>query len=482
MRRTNMRKPQPAQGDRVGQACILPLAIVALSSFVSLALADANAPRRFGDMVGLQVKFTQGQPANEISMLTDLNVRWVRETIGWPAMEPSAGHYVEFPDDFKRRLLFYKEHDIGVVFVLATANTAAYPPTRLDPLRSIEPVAFGRYAVAVAQRLRAAGVRFALQVWKEPHNAREAFGGGAWNGAPPSPWIERYVRLVRQTVSQVKAVDPNVKVISNDDMFVLHYWFLEAGLPRQLDGFGFQPYSANVPEMAAVTHKTDWVKPFTIVDEDDSFASAVRRLRTRGAEKLGRSPELWVTEWGWPLEAPLNHAGGLVTEDLVAAFLPRAFIAAHAAGVDVLCWFSSRDAGDGPLGLLSNTGHRRKSYFAFKTLTDQLANYVLMDHTFGEENPTQGVQGFRFREGKHRKLVIWDIDGAKRRLRLSASSSAATAVDMLGEPITFETNEGGAKFVPLGKAPIYVTGLPDMAVRIEPIAAERAPVDGAAAR
>ena len=114
-----------------------------------------------------------------------------------------------------------------------------------------------------------------------------------------------------------------------DDMWVLHYWFLEKGLPPDLDGVAFHPYVNNVPEIAAVSPDKDWAKPFTLVDADRSFNSAVRRLREQCQLKMGRVPELWITEWGWPPK-------GTVSEGMVAAFLPRAFITSAAAGVEAL--------------------------------------------------------------------------------------------------------------------------------------------------
>ena len=40
-------------------------------------------------------------------------------------MEPTPGHYIDFPAEFKSRLDFYKSHGIGVVFMLAYDNWVA---------------------------------------------------------------------------------------------------------------------------------------------------------------------------------------------------------------------------------------------------------------------------------------------------------------------------------------------------------------------
>ena len=59
------------------------------------------------------MKFSQGEPQSALSLLKELKVRWVRDSVGWRQMEPSAGNYVAFPSAFQQRLAFYKENHIG---------------------------------------------------------------------------------------------------------------------------------------------------------------------------------------------------------------------------------------------------------------------------------------------------------------------------------------------------------------------------------
>lgn len=442
--------------------------VCALVSVLALPLAlpvwggeQGNAPasqvqgqvgsgRKFREIIGLQVKFYQGQPQSDLRSLRDLRVRWVREEIGWDQIEPSPGQYREFPPAFKKRLAYYRQNDIGVVFLLAYSNPVAYPATREAPYRPADPEAFGRYAVEVARMLRATGVNFVLELWNEPHNSLRPLVGGAWNGKPPSPWVDHYVKLVREAVKQVKSFDPTIRLLTDDDMWVLHYWFLEAGLPRELDGFAFHPYNgSNSPEKAAVDFYTDWVKPFIVVDSDRSFGSAVRRLREQGQTKLGKSPEMWITEWGWRIGA--NADKGEVSEEALVSFLPRAFILAEAAGVQVMCWFSAQDTVDGPMGLTANDGKRRKSYYAFKTMSKQLGDYVLVRQVAGAKHPTSGVQAFLFRSVRNDKLVVWNVDGERQQFALNG----ATAIDALGKPVRPDQSAR----ISFGSAPVYITGV-----------------------
>ncbi|MFZ5890677.1 MAG: hypothetical protein ACOY0T_06465 [Myxococcota bacterium] len=418
---------------------------------------EVRAPL-FRESVGLNVKFTQGQPLSDLPTLTELGVSWVRDTVDWASLEQTPGSFHKFPAEFLQRLDFYKAHDIGVVFLLGYQNELAYAATPSDPLRPIQPFAFGRYALAVARGLRDAGVRFVLEIWNEPHNfAIRPMVSGSWNGAPPAPWVDHYLKMVDEAVRQVKAFDPSIRLLSDDDMWIIHYWYLEQGLNKAIDGFAFHPYTLSWPERAAVDQSTDWVRPFTVVDADASFQSAVRRLRAQGKLKLGKTPEMWVTEWGWAIgqQSPL----GPISEELLAAWLPRAYVSAAAVGVKAVCWFSARDSVDGPMGLMTNDGRRRRPFYALKNMVRELGHSALVKHVWGAEHLTSGLQGFLFRNSHDARLVVWNADSGSLRLRLTAELSGATVVDVIGQAVTPALDEAGVSYVTVSGAPIYLSAL-----------------------
>lgn len=428
--------------------------------------ANAAPARPFREILGLNVKYSQGEPVADLPLLDDLGVRWVRDNVGWAEMEPAPGRFVDFPPAFWERLRFYKAHNIGVLFGLWYDNPDAYPNTPENPHHSVDAEAYGRYAVEVARRLKASGVRFVLEIWNEPHNfVLGKLVGGSWNAKPPSPWVDRYVRMVGQAVGQVKAFDPRIPLLEDEDMWVSHYWFLEMGLPRALDGFAFHPYGSGLPEAAAVDQNTDWAKPFTLVDADRSLRSAVRRLRDRGREKLGHAPALWATEWGWKIGDPTAY--GPATEEIVAEFVPRAYVTAAASGVEAVFWFSSYDSVDGAMGLRANGGRRRKAYGAFKTMSRELGPYALARHVIGSDHLTSGVQAFLFRGPAGSKHVLWDIDGVETvRVKSTAPTNGKRTppvriADVLGDPVPVRRAKDGRIELTLSPAPIYVTGLPD---------------------
>ena len=424
--------------------------LVALLLAPCIALAQPSRP--FGAMLGLQVKFAQGQPLTDLPSLEELGVHWVRDLFAWPDIEPAPGRYAAFSPALKQRLAYYRAHDIGVVALLTLGNGTAYPASAGNPARPYDPAAFARYAATVAQMLRGEGVRFVLELGNEPHNSAFAKRlGGQWTGKAPSPWVDHYVRMVQAAVKEVKTFDPAIRLLTDDDMWVVHYWFLEAGLPRNLDGFAVHPYTPGIPERAAIAPDTDWVRPFVAVDANRSFTSAVRRLREQGVAKFARTPEIWITEWGWPV----GSAAGSVSEETLAAYLPRAYIVAAAAGVEVMCWFSAQDSVDGPMGLTDNNGRRRAAYQAYRTLARQLGDQVLLRQVAGAANPTSGVQAYLFQGRDRRTLVLWNVDAATKWLPLVAGERA---VDVQGRALAAESAPSGRRGLRFATAPIYVPG------------------------
>ena len=432
------------------KSLFITVALVSLA-FAGRAAVARDAPRTFRDLVGVNVKFSQGQPQTDLPLLSDLGVRWVRDTVDWPTLEPAAGDFGPFPDAFGERLDFYKAHGIGVVFGLWYDNPAAYPADPTDP------AAYGRHAARVARRLEASGTRFVIELYNEPHNTLKHLGG-TWNGAPPAAWLDRYVEMVRAAVRDVKAADPDAKLLAGDDMWVVDYWLLEKGLPRDLDALTIHPYVKSWPESAAVEQDTTWAKPFTLVDADASFRSGVRRLRERADVKLSRVPAIWITEWGWPLGEEIHYRP--MTEELLAALLPRAYLAAFDGGVETLCWFSLRDSVDGPMGLTDNDGKKRLPYTAMKVMVEQLGGATEIEHAFGETSPTHGPQAYRLTDADGLdKLVVFDIDGDSTAALDGQGAASVTAVDVFGRAVEIARDGDGRPLLKLGRSPLYLSGV-----------------------
>lgn len=432
-------------------ACMLLL-------FASWAQAQGVSSRPFRAGFGVVTKFSQGQPAAQIDLLPQLGVSWVRDTELWPVIEPRAGDYKPFSPAFQARLKKYRQHGIGVVFMLAYANPGAYPKTFDQPLAPINPKAFGRFAAHVAQELSKAGVHFALEVWNEPHNfhIREMVGG-EWNGRPPSPWVDHYMEMVSEVITQVRRTHPDVPVMTSEDVWSNHYWFARsARLPKGFRDIGLHPYANDTstgPEVAAPHADTDWGKPFQMVDRDRSFESAVRRLREHTKAHTGVMPAVWLTEWGYRIGEKL--AQGVLTEQMAAGLLVRSFVLAEAVGAEANFWFSMNDVSDGAYGLIDNAGKQRLTFRAFVQMNQLLGDHNYAGRMTPAERPTTQVQVHRFTKGPIQKLVVWSADNRNRKLKLEPSWDVRQVQDVLGRPVELSQSDG-RRSVEVDGSPLYI--------------------------
>lgn len=412
----------------------------------------------FGDAVGLVVKFLQGQPLETLPMMKDLKVKWVREHVNWTAMEPSPGTYTDLEANLRQQLAYYKANDVGLVALLTLSNGTSLPTTPAEVALHADPDAFGRFAARVASLLKAEGVRFVLEVGNEPHNSFLLPAlGGQWNGRPPSPWLDHYAKMVNAAVREVKAYDPGVKVLAGDDMWVIDYWLLEAGLDPRLDGLTVHPYTPGTPEITAIASDTDWVWPFVAVDPDRSFQSAIARLRAAALQKQGRPVEIWITEMGWPVAEQDPPPAGSVPERTAAAYLPRSFMLAAEAGVAGLCWFSSQDAPDGPMGLTRNDRSRRMTYDAYRTMSSQLGTLRFARRIEGGKGTDAAVQTLLFTDDRVNAIVAWNARNADGSELVIPQGSLRELVvtDFLGGKKTLRPSHGEFT-VPFGAGPVYV--------------------------
>ncbi|RKY07016.1 MAG: hypothetical protein DRP56_06445 [Planctomycetota bacterium] len=431
-------------------------------------LGFAPLPIKFGETVGLVVHFNQGETLEHLKDLKNMGIKWVRDEEYWGGIEKKKGEYV-WPAKFKRRLKFYKENGIGNIFALTySANKNVYPD---DPYN---PEGFGRYAVAAAKLHKDAGVEFVLEIFNEPANfgLRKKYGG-KWYGEPNCPWIDHYAKMVIESVRQVKAYDPNMKIITTDHWWSTHYWWLEKDLPKELDGFAVHPYAHGAgtpgPEIAHFGKDSSHAKPWTIMDDDRSNRSLMRRLRAQYAEKIGRPLEMYITEWGYAL-GRFKGKEWETTEDLAAALLPRVFINGVAAGARVVSWYCS--SGDGTWGLIRDDQTKRKTYYSLKAMVEQLGDYQMIKQLVGMDGTTKGIQAYLFEGDAGYKLAVWNIEGPVEVTFDSGYPVPLKVYDHFGKALPFRYVKDGLPILKLDRAPIYIEGIGEYCL-IEPLSLDK---------
>ena len=188
------------------------------------------------------------------------------------------------------------------------------------------------FRVWVAERTRflvSQGVD-AIEVHNEPNLSLE------WQNRPPNAW--EYVQMLRVAYQEIKAVAPNVIVVSGglaptittpDRMAITDIDYaremLENGAAQWFDAFGYHPYGYNAPPEQAPAYRTlNFRRAELIWDLFEEYGVTDKQI--------------WMTEFGWlrdPAEDGVNCADNdpnfagfawlRVAGDVQADYIARAF-------------------------------------------------------------------------------------------------------------------------------------------------------------
>jgi len=186
---------------------------------------------------------------------------------------------------------------------------------------------------------------------------------------------------------------------------------------------------------------------FETLQRDEAPALFFDRLRSakRAAGSDGKARQSWLTEFGWD-----TLAGNVVTPYEQAAYLPRAWLLAMAAGTDKCFWFFDYDAAapkqffDG-CGLLAADASPKLSLCALAGLTSLLPTpkYV------GEINAGDNTWGYVFENDGKLVAALWSIQGDDGP---EVTFQAEQLLDFLGNRLT-------GRAAKLRLAPTYAVGL-----------------------
>ncbi|HXE44393.1 MAG TPA: hypothetical protein VN635_04265 [Conexibacter sp.] len=304
-----------------------------------------------------------------------LGVRWVREELRWPDVEPRPGVFRW--GQFDRLLSDSARRGLHVLPLLIgtprwTGGTYYAMP---------DPQEFGAFAARVAARYAPGGSfwrtrrRLAgyapqwFELWNEPYTARYSAGG-----VDPV----RYAQMVRATLTQGRAANPRARWLMaadldyNDNSGRGHDWLgaiaaADPTLAADVDGVAVHPYAFVAP--------TDHTNDTQLRYRFDRTAAIERELIQHGKA----NPVLWITELGFSTcnlrpDCTSEHDQAQWLADVGAA-LRRAPLIGH---VQALFVYHLRDfprAGgsdrEGHYGLLRTNGSHKPAWSVLRALTLQ---------------------------------------------------------------------------------------------------------------
>ncbi len=280
---------------------------------------------------GVQIHLFAGDMKETLDRTRGLGVGWVKQQVMWHTIEHG-------PDDFEWEPLDRAvEGCTGYGFKLLLSVIRAPDWTRTDQFESGPPAdyaEFGRFMGQLATRYQ--GRVAAYELWNEPNLARE------WRGDTLDP--ARFVALVAEGATAVRAADPNALVISGapavtgindgveaiDDRVFLQGMY-EAGIAQWVDGIGAHPYGfANPPDES-------WQDAEHVASGHNNHPSFFFRDTVEDYHAImlaygDTERHLWVTEFGWPSTDGMGgmdttgwEYGREVSEEQQAEYVVRAF-------------------------------------------------------------------------------------------------------------------------------------------------------------
>ena len=276
--------------------------------------AQVEVVSEFG--YGIQVQAESGDAATIVNYANRLGLNWIKQQVRWSSMQPTPDEepYWMWLDSFIAQA---NASGLKVLLSIVAApdwTRNAVPPDKTGPPDDLQ--AYADFVTAVLERYP--GQIHAIEVWNEQNLQREWYTAGGLSAA-------RYVEMLSLTYETVKAIDPNVIVVSgalsptgvNDgvtaiDDFDYMDQMIKAGLLDYADCIGAHHTGVNLPPNvtaeeafeAGAPPDTVFLGPYNTDNPLNPHHSWSFRSTLRGQyEKIvaaGGTQRLCVTEFGWP--------------------------------------------------------------------------------------------------------------------------------------------------------------------------------------
>ncbi|MEN6345814.1 MAG: sugar-binding protein [Armatimonadia bacterium] len=382
--------------------------------------------------------------AAEMEMMQRGGIKWMRADWLWSVCQPQAGDFnwktldSRYEAARKAGISLLPILCYGVPWASTKPEGGTGDATRYIPRME----AWLAYVKAVVGRYKE-GIHY-WEVWNEPNI-------GFWLSSN-----EDYVRLLKETYTAIKQVDPTATVLMGGT----------AGAPPS---YVEMLYKAGCKDFMDIVNVHPYQYPRV---PDEGMAQAVRKVwEVMNRYGDGTKP-IWVTEVGYP-----NHlASNGVTLHRQAECLARTYLCMLGMGVQKVFWYDYQNGNDpyyneANFGVVFSDNRPKPCYFALKTISD-----LLGDARFVEQPAAPpGVAAYLFRRTDGTQvLALWAV---KDRATVSLLQAGATRLtDLMGNTRVLKSEEavgleldGSPVFISSGKAPVISSIVP---LKLEVSAAE----------
>jgi len=265
---------------------------------------------------GIQVN-GMDDPDGSVGMTKKLGMTWIKQQVAWGSLEYEKGNMDWSGLD--RIVRKASKADLKIMLSIVTAPTWSHPgvgPNEDDKNGIKAPPddlnLYANFVGQVVERYKSQGYPVhAVEVWNEQNLDRE------WRVNPQKIDAARYVQMLSLTYKKVKAIDPNMVVISGapsptgqdngvnfvDDLKYIQQ-MVNAGLLNNADCIGIHHNGYNIPPDVLYQDAPKHPKaatagyrgPFDNPDHSWSFRTTLQE----SSRIVGNKKPLCITEFGWP--------------------------------------------------------------------------------------------------------------------------------------------------------------------------------------
>ena len=398
--------------------------LAVLTSFDLTAVSDSP--------FGIGTHFSQGYPADTVSMIALGGIKTIRDELYWSNVETEKGVY-----------------DFSPYWYVTSASQAGIKPMICldygNPLYdggnapySVEGIqAYANYGRTVATTL---GDKLeAVEVWNE-YNC--GFNTGTTGHQPGI-----YYSMLKTTYETIKAARPETKVVGPAAATLPWEWLTELfqlGSLNYMDAVSVHPYRWNEwGTKAPETLDADMVQLTNLISNYNG---------------TGLSKPAWSTEVSWPSVTEYN-----ISPEKQADYIVRTYAVLLGQNIEKIYWYKLvcdlDDGMESQFGIIRNwddpcgTLTPKPAYVALAVMARQLTGWTFVSR----DQIDTSVWSLKFNKGNETLRVMWATTPSKI---FAETGGALTVTDMMGNDQTLQP-ESCAVQLNLTEDPIYLKGTVD---------------------
>ncbi|MDQ0206912.1 cellulase family glycosylhydrolase [Alkalicoccobacillus murimartini] len=364
--------------------------------------------------------------ANEIELLAELGVTWVRIDLTWERIETEPGDYEYSETNYDELAEAIEANGMQPYFILSYGN----PLYSGD--QSIETSAgqdhFASFVRETVQRYK--GMGGVWEIWNEPNYDEH------WL---TEPTYEPYADLVHKAAPIIKDIDPTATVAGpamlnlNGDSLVWMEELFKRDVLEYLDAISVHPYRHTPPETVSGDYEM------------------LRELIDQYTER--EDVEIFSGEWGYSLTSLPDDVN-----EHQANYLVRMMLVNEMNDIPISIWYGLRDNGTDwtnelhHFGLMDAQSQQKPAYTSFNTFIDLFTDYQYQKRWETHDE----VYALEFKNPNAGSLyALWTTSDQTQSLTLPLEAGIGTIMTISGQEEAVEWTEEGFNLDVSG-SPVYL--------------------------